>query len=484
MRQPFKIQLLQALLALILAGLASWSTAGSGSADRVRQMTEPVFGSKIFVDEYGIDNKNVAILVHGLGDAGAADWAKLAPRLARRFHLVVPDLPGFGRSEKGNKQYSPDYYSQMLDWLIREYSPDQPVTLIGHSMGGAISVLHAGKYPEQVEKLVVIDAAGILHRTLITKYMTKVDSDGFLRGLIKPAIRGVNAVTGKLIGAVETRKTPEELQRILARPDLRQKYLDGDPGRISAVALITTDFSEALEQVRAPSLVIWGRDDKVAPLRTGYTLANNLPQSRFRIIDYAGHAPINTKPQDVARLILDYLDDSQGDSHGADANAVSHSSPARCTKESNVRYTGNFRHMIIRGCKQVTIENATVESIEIRNSHVTIRNSIISGSDIGINMINGHLYIENSNIAASDIGLKTWSANVTVSGARIEAATAVYSLGSNLDLAGANLLGTREALKIVRHRVDDVLFSASRTRSPNGKHYLHGIHKIRRNAPL
>ena len=73
------------------------------------------------------------------------------------------DLPGFGRSGRANAKYAPERYAAVLSRVIAAYGPG-PVDVVGHSMGGAISLYHAAAYPEQVRRLIVVDAAGILHR--------------------------------------------------------------------------------------------------------------------------------------------------------------------------------------------------------------------------------------------------------------------------------------------------------------------------------
>ena len=104
------------------------------------------------------------MLVHGLGEAGVKDFYPLFPELARKRHVVAFDLPGFGRSGRINTRYAPDRYAAVLFRVIEAYGDGQQVDVLGHSMGGAIAMLHAASYPRQVRRLVVVDAAGILHR--------------------------------------------------------------------------------------------------------------------------------------------------------------------------------------------------------------------------------------------------------------------------------------------------------------------------------
>lgn len=451
------------------------------ATESTRRFNEPVFGGELIVDEYGRGNKSKMLLVHGLGDVAGNDWKSVVPRLSEKYHLIIPDLPGFGRSGKGNKHYSIEAYADLLHWLIQQYG-NKPVILVGHSMGGAIAIQLAATQPSAIRQLIVIDAAGILHRNLITRHATRVSDKGIFRKLARPAIKGFNAITRGVINALELEETPEELQRILHDKELRQQYLNGEPGRIAGVSVVTADFSQVLPKVRAPSLIIWGSDDPVAPLRTAKMLTHNLPQAQLVVLPYAGHGPINTQPRKTARAILDYLQQPKPIQRGANTKSNSQRT-GECTGNSGITFKGHYDTITLVGCKKVVIENATVRHINIRNSIVTIRNSIITGSNTGIKIVGGHLFIENSDISGSDTGLYAWSANVTISGAHLQSDIALLNKRSRLDLAGVSLAGNEAALKNTHGRAS-VLFSASRTRSNNGQHYLHGITKIHRNQPL
>jgi len=368
-----------------------------------------------------------------------------------------------------------------LNWLIRQYG-NKPVILVGHSMGGTIAIQLAAVQPNAVQQLIVIDAAGILHRSLITRHATRVSDKGILRKLAKPAIKGFNAITRGVINALELEETPEELQRILHKKELRQQYLNGEPGRIAGVSLVTADFSQVLPKVQAASLIIWGSDDPVAPLRTAKMLARNLPQAQLVVLPYAGHVPINTEPRKTARAMLDYLQQPKPIQRGA-SNHNNQQRTAECISNTDITYKGHYDTIYIDSCKKVVIEDATIRFINIRNSHVIVRNSIIAGAETGLKIVGGHLIVENSDISGSDTGLYAWSANVTISGAQLKSNIALHNKRSRLDLAGVSLVGNEAALKNIHGRAT-VLFSASRTRSNNGQHFLHGITKIHRKQPL
>jgi alpha-beta hydrolase superfamily lysophospholipase len=86
------------------------------------------------------------VLVHGLGTNGMRDWYTVLAPLAEHRRVVMFDLPGFGRSGRANVKYAPARYAAVVSRVIADYGPG-PVDVVGHSMGGAISLFHAVAYP-------------------------------------------------------------------------------------------------------------------------------------------------------------------------------------------------------------------------------------------------------------------------------------------------------------------------------------------------
>jgi pimeloyl-ACP methyl ester carboxylesterase len=129
---------------------------------------EPVFLSKLVYKELGTQHANKLILVHGLGELAMQDWDSVYSDLALQYHVVALDLPGFGLSAKPYGRYSPSNYARVINALAYHLGFEQ-FTLIGHSMGGAVSLKYAELYPERLNKLVLVSAAGILDKTAFVK---------------------------------------------------------------------------------------------------------------------------------------------------------------------------------------------------------------------------------------------------------------------------------------------------------------------------
>ncbi len=146
-------------------------------------VTEPVFNDRVYIYEAGMEHENSVVLVPGIGDDGVNDWGYLIPELARQYHVVAFDLPGFGRSTKQNVLYSPANYTAFVKWATSQYVKGTFI-LIGHSLGGAVALSYAAAYQNDLQKLILVDVFGVLHRNVLTRYMVQIKSRQWRSGLL------------------------------------------------------------------------------------------------------------------------------------------------------------------------------------------------------------------------------------------------------------------------------------------------------------
>ena len=126
----------------------------------IRTRFLPVRGLEYCVNEWGDDDAPLFVYLHGWADAGST-FQFVVDTLASRWHVVAPDWRGFGRTaHSGGPYWFPDYLADLQDILIH-YSPDVPVNLVGHSMGGNVASLYAGSMPERVNAIVNIEGFGL-----------------------------------------------------------------------------------------------------------------------------------------------------------------------------------------------------------------------------------------------------------------------------------------------------------------------------------
>ncbi len=128
-----------------------------------RVVRHPLRGVNYAVHEWGERDAPLLIYLHGWGDTGAT-FQFAVDQLQHEWHVVAPDWRGFGRSDHDSGGYWFPNYLADLDALLDVYCPNEPVTLVGHSMGGNVAALYAGVFPQRVDALVNIEGFGLAGR--------------------------------------------------------------------------------------------------------------------------------------------------------------------------------------------------------------------------------------------------------------------------------------------------------------------------------
>ena len=293
----------------ILIFLLMLSAALQAKPDRKSYLLdEPVFNGQAYVQEAGRKNSELIVLVHGLGDRAASTWDRFIPELASQYHVLSFDLPGFGRSSKGNHLYSPDNYVAFIDYVVRQTGHKQ-FMLVGHSLGGNIALRYASTYPQQVRRLMLVDAAGVLHRITYSNFLAHFGIQ-VLPQFYPQQNEDLKSVTGLLLGELAARNGWVEMgeRYMLQNADLRQSILGGNPSAIAAYAMIMTDYTDQMQAMQVPTLILWGKDDQVIPLRTAKVLATTLPNAGLVVFDQTGHSPMHEKPQRFAQWLLRFAE--------------------------------------------------------------------------------------------------------------------------------------------------------------------------------
>ena len=436
------------------------------------RIEEPVFKGRAVVYEAGKEHKRTILLVHGLGNKGAGDFADHASWLARSYHVLAVDLPGFAQSDKASAVYSPANYAAFLKHVVDLFAR-KPFALLGHSMGGVLALRYASTYPEDIDRLVVVDAPGILHRASYTgEFLTQLGL-GFLQSRMgNPAAGGalgsdaVGMITERLqqiLGRAE--QTNLDLQMLLTIPALREKLLQNDPVKIAGLMVALEDMSREIPKIRTETLVIWGKQDTIAPLRTGKLLAHVLPHAQLAVIERAAHAPMQQTPDQFRDLLDAFLRQGLAPAP-AKRRELTRRGSVSCDRQNGLVYEGAYDQLTLHGCRNVHIGAARVRELRVLDSSVTIEDSDIGG-DSG--------------------GLTASNASIEMTNGRIRGPVAITLLASRLDLAGVQVEGRRAAVEGLDSGaaiVSSVVFSISRVRSPHTDAGMHGYFAVASGKPL
>ena len=234
------------------------------------------------------------LLVHGLASNAAQDWGRLIAPLARSYHVYAPDLPGFGRSER---PATADYGVPMQVEAVRAFLGALGVPrarVAGLSMGGWISARLAGEHPELVERLVLVDAAGMrpLEKAPIpAQVLLPHDEDG-VRRLIAAVRYEPPPAPFFLVRDILAERLREEwiVRRALESMRAGKDWLDGTLGRATM-----------------PVLIVWGRQDALIPVAYAALLQAEFGHARLELLDGCGHVPIADCPQEFDRVLAGFL---------------------------------------------------------------------------------------------------------------------------------------------------------------------------------
>ncbi|MDJ0808006.1 MAG: alpha/beta hydrolase [Gammaproteobacteria bacterium] len=423
------------------------------ASDQGRLESDPIFGGDVYVLETGDLSRPTLVLVHGLGDGASDDWRETIDTLRVDFHILAFDLPGFGRSSKANVVYSPTRYSELIHYLTEKYAK-KPFHLVGHSMGGAIALRYAATYGEDLRSLTLIDAAGILHRLAYTKYLAPLGLEMFA-GFSIPGRSSISDLAGVLLGSFERKLAetlPFDMSLVLHSGYLRQKLLKGNPTAIAGLGLVMEDYSRVPQQVQTPTLIVWGEDDHVAPPRTGLVLDALLPRSSLHIIPNAGHVPIREQLQEYIRLVRQHLNAPGSLSTRQPVETAEVRSEVVCDSQNDKTYSGIIHRLVLKNCQDILVENAEIQELVVEQSKVTIQNTVIEGTEIGI---------------------EAKHSRVMLTAGRVEADLPIMSVGSRFDIAGTRLNGRQNLVKAVGD--SEILMSLVPVRSPRqADRVLHG----------
>lgn len=219
------------------------------------------------------------VLLHGL--SGSHRWWRLAlPPLAEHFRVHIPELVGFGGSRPAARQPSiPEMAGVLAGWLDA-LELERP-HVVGHSMGGQISIHVAARRPERVDRLVLANAAGI------PRDFSLPELARLLAELMPPRAWGA----------------PEFL------PTIAFDALRAGPRVLWSAArhLLQDDVRPLLPSIVAPTLLIWGELDPLIPLEHARLFQEQIPNARLLILPDAAHTPMADRSRDFAEAVIAFL---------------------------------------------------------------------------------------------------------------------------------------------------------------------------------
>jgi len=334
---------------------------------------EPVSNGNVLMYEAGRHHAESILLIHGAGNEGALIWRNIIPELAKQYHVVTFDLPGFGRSSRQNVLYSPNFYAEFIKWVVDRHVLNRPLIVMGHSLGGAVALCYAALYPENLQRLILIDVSGVIHRAAFSRHIMKNIGEKE-KGWRKFPIKLFSEIMKNAVVAAEVPESSDYIDTVLNSPDLRNKVLMADSEKIAGVALANFNFSDLIHQIKTPAVIIWGEDDPVTPVRTGKLLTFTLKNTQLNIIPDTGHNIIRERPLYFKQLIQEALVTTSWRSHWIPSQKSDRR--AHLSQERNLTLSGYYQNIEIHHCDNILIKNVETEYINVISSdRIVIENS-------------------------------------------------------------------------------------------------------------
>ena len=229
---------------------------------------------------------DTVLLLHGWGGE-AASFLPVFEWLAESHKVYALDLPGFGQSQIPPTAWNTSDYAWFVKAFLEKFSIPK-THLIGHSFGGRISIILSAEHPEKVDKLILVDSAGIIPpRT--AKYYSRVGIAKFGK-----LLRRCGKYGNHLANAVS--------QRIGSKD-----YQEAGDMRATFVKVVNQDLRGFLPRIAASTLLIWGEDDKDTPVSFGQIMEKEIPDAGLVVLKEAGHFSYLDQFPQFCRIVASFL---------------------------------------------------------------------------------------------------------------------------------------------------------------------------------
>lgn len=274
----------------------------------VQRMTRDVTarGVRMRVLEAGADQPTPLVLLHGFL-ASHLEFDDVIDSLARRFHVIAPDLPGFGESEKPSPSkyaYSVESFAEAVADLIAAYGVGRACVL-GHALGGSIALTLATHHAELVTRLGLV--APLCYPTTLG-WRARLPLLPVIGGVLFKQLWGRRVFRSYFQREVFGADAFVPTERI----DRLYEHFNSPSARESAYAVLkamrdTRSVVARIPRVTRPTLVLWGRDDRVVPASYALKLAREIPDTRLELFD-TGHSPHEERPSEFVFTVTEFFE--------------------------------------------------------------------------------------------------------------------------------------------------------------------------------
>ena len=280
------------------------------------ERTVTVAGKEIFYAETGTGPAVILLHGGGPGASGITNFSRNIDALGRQFRVIVPDLPGYGRSTKGIDKADPfGYLADAIRGLLDELGIEV-AHLIGNSYGGAAALRLALDTPRRVGKLVLMGPGGIgttraLPTAGLKSLLSYYGGGGPSRGKLTTFIRDYLVYQGDSVPdeLIDARFAASVDPEVVAHPPLTRP---SGPMALRTLWRMDLTRDSRLKKLATPTLILWGRDDKVNRPSGGPLLLNSLPHAELVMTSRTGHWMQWERADLFNGLVAEFLSDTSG----------------------------------------------------------------------------------------------------------------------------------------------------------------------------
>ena len=287
-------------------------------------------GGPVHVAEWG-EGPVRTVLVHGLGGSHL-NWMRVAPQLARHGRVLAPDLAGFGLTPVAGRRTTMAAERALLHRLIRQ-TCDEPILLMGNSMGGLIALAEAALHPELVAGLVLVDAVlpgpwrqgrprvvvlsftsyllSPLGRSLLRRVRDRASVDDLVEGALR-------------LNAQRFERIPPEVVRAHVLLERKRGHIQDDDGAyVEAARSIVLALAHPgmlhriIDRVRVPTLIVQGAADRLVRVDAALDAHRARPDWGLQVLDDVGHIPMLEVPDMFLESVETWLRTGGPESAGA-----------------------------------------------------------------------------------------------------------------------------------------------------------------------
>lgn len=249
-----------------------------------------------FIDTYGAkgnksDDKSI-LLLHGLGGS-LERWSKIIPFFSNNYRLIIPDIVGFGYSDKPHVEYSIEFFIKFIENFIQALNIDD-LYVIGSSFGGLLALEFAIRFPNKVNKLVLLSPAGMMNRVTPTLNL-------YISAALYPTFYNVATAYYEMV------YDPRSVTEASIRDFINRMSLNNAKYAFMSTLISlknNPDLKDRLK-INIPTLLIWGKDDQLMPLK--YAKDFKIPNSKLVIFNNCGHYPHVEKVEEFNKTVVQFL---------------------------------------------------------------------------------------------------------------------------------------------------------------------------------